>query len=145
MKIVRQNSVPSSARLCRPIRIKRYHEREDRICSEQLKTQSKTKIIAPGGTLKIKHIMLFTMIDGKVCNAATATLSTMQCYICELTSKKCYNIKEVPDVNVEHCSLDYQYCNLKYNFLSHCSTSPIKKASIKNGKCVNQQKRKPLK
>jgi hypothetical protein len=31
--------------------------------------------------------MALTMVDGKVCNAATGTSSTMRCYICKETSK----------------------------------------------------------
>lgn len=36
--------------------------------------------------VNIKHNMIFSMIDGKVCNAITETTST-KCYICGVT---CY-------------------------------------------------------
>ena len=106
-KIIWQNSVPSSVRFCRPIRIRFVSESKDitkeeiKYVNDQLKTLSKTEIIAPGGIVKIKHTMLFTMIDGKVCNAATDTLSTMRCYICGQTSKDFNNLKDVSNVNVE--------------------------------------------
>ena len=45
--------------------------------------------------------MLFTMIDGKVCNAATDILSTMCCYICGQTSKVFNKLNVVQEVNVE--------------------------------------------
>ena len=67
----------------------------------KLKTLSKIEIIAPGSIVKIKHTMLFTMIDGRVCNAAADSLSTMCCYIYGQTSEDFNNVKDVPDVYVE--------------------------------------------
>lgn len=39
------------------------------------------------GTISIKHTMILIMVDSKVCNAATTTMSTIKCYICGATSK----------------------------------------------------------
>lgn len=37
--------------------------------------------------INIKHTLLPAMVDGKICNAATNTSSTMRCFICGKTSK----------------------------------------------------------
>lgn len=37
--------------------------------------------------MKIKHSLMFAMIDGKVCNAVTNTTSTQMCYICGASCK----------------------------------------------------------
>lgn len=42
----------------------------------------------------VTHKLLFTMVDGKVCNAASDTSSTMRCYICKATSKEFNNLIE---------------------------------------------------
>lgn len=38
-------------------------------------------------SMKIKHSLMFAMIDGKVCNAVTNTTSTQMCYICGASCK----------------------------------------------------------
>ncbi|RVE44545.1 hypothetical protein evm_010791 [Chilo suppressalis] len=86
-KILWQNPTPSSPRYCRPIRIRFVKETTDVTNEEmnyiqsQISTLSSTNI----NDTSIKHRMLFTMVDGKVCNAATHTKSTMRCYICDAT------------------------------------------------------------
>lgn len=98
-KIVWQNPVPSSVRFCRPIRARFVHETKD-ITKEEIsfiKNQEKllkqTEDIEQGA--KIKHTLLLTMVDGKVCNAATDTASTLRCYICGQTSKDFNSLKKV--------------------------------------------------
>ena len=93
-KLLWQNPAPSSTRYCRPIRLRFIRGSKDVTNDEieylenQIKGLRKSEIInAFGGNLQTKHIFLFTMIDGKVCNAATNTTSTMRCYICGQTSK----------------------------------------------------------
>ncbi|XP_041969108.1 uncharacterized protein LOC121725968 [Aricia agestis] len=87
-KILWQNPKPSSPRYCRPIRIRFVKETTD-ITNEEIaiiKTQiselTKTRV----NDFSIGHKLLFTMVDGKVCNAATHTKSTMRCYLCGATS-----------------------------------------------------------
>ncbi|XP_036340645.1 uncharacterized protein LOC118750011 isoform X1 [Rhagoletis pomonella] len=88
-KIIWQNPTPSSPRYCRPIRIRFVKETTDVTNEEieyvenQIKELNKTKI----DDISVKHKIVFTMVDGKVCNAATLTKSTMRpCYICGATS-----------------------------------------------------------
>lgn len=98
-KIIWQNPVPSSPRYCRPIRIRFVHETKDITNEEisyienQIKNLKKSEITRTNGViLIIKHTLAFTMIDAKVCNAATNTSSTMRCYICGQTSKDFNNL-----------------------------------------------------
>lgn len=92
-KVIWQNPVPSSPRFCRPIRIRFVHETNDITRNEisyiesQIEKLNLSEIILNSEVIKVKHLFLFTMVDGKVCNAATNTLSTMRCYICKATSK----------------------------------------------------------
>lgn len=92
-KTIWQNPSPSSTRFCRPIRIRFLQETSDvtneeiRYIEDQISVLNKTEVQINGDVLKVKHTMLLTMVDGKVCNAATGTASTMRCYICGLTSK----------------------------------------------------------
>ena len=40
-----------------------------------------------GSKFIVKHNLLFTMIDGNVCNALTGTRYTQKCYTCVATPK----------------------------------------------------------
>lgn len=91
-KIIWQNPTPSSPRYCRPIRILFCKESADLIRNEVNYIQNKINSLAETRvedekTVVIKHKMILTMVDGKVCNAITNTASTMRCYICGATSK----------------------------------------------------------
>lgn len=102
-----QNPVPSSPRYCRPIRIRFVHETKD-VTNEEMKyierqerNLKKTEISTTSGVLHIRHILLPTMVDAKICNAATNTASTMRCYICGQTSKDFNNLSQRKDINPE--------------------------------------------
>lgn len=103
-KIVWQNPVPSSPRFCRPIRIRFVKESAD-ITNEEISyvehsinSLEETNVIVNGNSYHVKHKMLLTMIDGKVCNAASDTKSTLRCYICGGTSKDFNNIDQLKEV-----------------------------------------------
>ncbi|XP_071580928.1 uncharacterized protein [Temnothorax nylanderi] len=49
--------------------------------------------------------MLFTITDGKVCNAVTSTPSTLRCYLCGATSKDFNNIDKILTRDVEETNL----------------------------------------
>lgn len=89
-KTIWTNPTPSSPRFCRPIRIRFVKESNDitndeiKYIEQQAKELQKTKL---GDTIKINHILLPTMVDGKVCNAATENKSTMRCFICGKTQR----------------------------------------------------------
>ncbi|CAG9760348.1 unnamed protein product [Ceutorhynchus assimilis] len=96
-----QNPNPSSPRFCRPIRMRFVKENKD-ITNEEIEYVEKQARNLQATKLKenieIRHKLLPTMVDGKVCNAATNTTSTMRCYICGKTSKNFNDLtKESPE------------------------------------------------
>lgn len=97
-KILWQNPTPSSPRYCRPIRIRFVKkttdttEEEINYITAQIDALVSTDI---GNNLSVKHKMLFTMVDGKVCNAATHTKSTMKCYICDATTSEFNDLSKI--------------------------------------------------
>ncbi|KAH0820766.1 hypothetical protein GEV33_002025 [Tenebrio molitor] len=88
-----KNPTPSSPRYCRPIRIRFVKESNDITNDEILYMKSaisslrNSAVTLPNKIFSVKHTLKFTMVEGKVCNAATQTSSTMRCYICGKTSK----------------------------------------------------------
>lgn len=91
-KVLWQNPTPSSSRFCRPIRFRFVKESTD-VTKEEIrnirnsaKSLNPTKVNLNGQEYVFGHILKMTMVDGKVCNAATNTKSTIKCYICGATS-----------------------------------------------------------
>lgn len=88
-----QNPSPASTRYCRPLKIEFIKEStevsiaEKKRIDDQINQLRKSTIIMQGKSLSVTHTLIFAMIDGKVCNALTATTSTQKCYICGATSK----------------------------------------------------------
>lgn len=93
-KILWENPTPSSPRYCRPIRFRFVKESTDVIEEEinhinnSVKSLVETRVDINGKLFLVTHLFIMTMVDGKVCNAATGTTSTSQCYICGATSKE---------------------------------------------------------
>jgi len=97
------NPRPSSTRYCRPIKFQFVKETEEVITNEyeyiekQIKILQPTKVhINPTEILNVKHEMVMTMVDGKVCNALTKTTSTQTCYICGATPKQMNEMSSIP-------------------------------------------------
>lgn len=105
-KVLWENPTPSSPRFCRPIRIRFVKESTD-ITNDEIAyiKQSLTSmpeflsVTVEETTYKIKQKMLLTMVDGKVCNAATGTTSTQRCYICNETSSDFNKLNKEKIVN----------------------------------------------
>ncbi|CAG9840685.1 unnamed protein product [Diabrotica balteata] len=99
-KVIWQNPIPSSPRYCRPIRFSFVKETVDvtneeiSYVEESAKNLTHTKVVLNGNTFMFDHVFKMTMIDGKVCNAATNTKSTSRCYICGATSKDFNNLNK---------------------------------------------------
>lgn len=100
-KIIWQNPRPSSPRFCRPLRLQFIHETTEVTRAEvtyiekQIENLLNTPYELNNGKFEIKHSLHFTMTDGKVCNAATETTSTLRCYLCKATSKDFNNLNLV--------------------------------------------------
>lgn len=92
-KVIWQNPTPSSPRFCRPIRFRFLKEstnvtkEEINYVEESVKALKPTEINLNDIKFTFKHVFEMTMVDGKICNAATETKSSSRCYICGATSK----------------------------------------------------------
>lgn len=108
--VVWKNPRPSSPRFCRPIRLQFLHENiqattnEVNYIEEQIKALVPFEKIIGGKGISICYKLALTMIDGKVCNAVSSTLSTLRCYLCGATSKQFNQIDEIiqKDLNEDH-------------------------------------------
>jgi hypothetical protein len=60
-----------------------------------------TKMTLADKQFPVKHTLLLTMIDDKVCNVATHITSTVRCYICGETSKDYNNLSINKEVTPE--------------------------------------------
>lgn len=109
-QILWQNPTPSSPRYCRPIRIRFVKETVDVIQEEinyvqdAVSTLQNTNFLMEGKLYSIKHTMVFTIIDAKVCNASTQITSTIKCYICGASSKEFNNLNIKRDEDVDALS-----------------------------------------
>ena len=96
--IVWQNPRPASPRFCRPVRLQFIQETSDIITQEKLYIETQINELRPScininnTEISIKHHLKFTMIHGKICNAASFNRSTQTCYICGFTSKFFNNV-----------------------------------------------------
>ncbi|CAG9570194.1 unnamed protein product [Danaus chrysippus] len=93
-KVLWENPTPSSARFCRPIRFRFVKETTDVTNAEinyvknSINNLVATEVDIDGEKFLVHSQFVMTMVDGKVCNAATGTTSTSRCYICGKTSKE---------------------------------------------------------
>jgi hypothetical protein len=84
--VLLNNLRSSSTRYCRPIRFQFAHEATDLAKKEKDNIESQIRELLPtsyeinGRIIKINHKLLFTMVDGKICNSLTETTSTMRCF-----------------------------------------------------------------
>lgn len=154
-KVIWQNPVPSSTRYCRPIRIRFLHESKDITNEEihyvenQIKDLRKSEIIKTYGNIQINHTLAFTIIDAKVCNAATNTASTMECYIYGKTSKEFNKLNkkslENPDALKFGLLILHARIRLFLSFLHLSYKIPLKKWQARtqeHKKIVAETKRK---
>lgn len=92
-KIVWQNPRSSSTLYCRPIKLIFAKETNDFTLTETNKLLEEVNALLPtridfgDSQISVKHELLLTMTDGKVCNALTETRSTQKCFICGATPK----------------------------------------------------------
>ncbi|KAK5645599.1 hypothetical protein RI129_006899 [Pyrocoelia pectoralis] len=106
-KVIWENPTPSSPRFCRLIRF-RYIKESPEVINEEIfyinnaiNSLTPTVINLAGAKFIVKYIFTMTMVDGKVCNAATGTTSTSRCYICGATSKDFNKLDYRNEINSE--------------------------------------------
>lgn len=98
-KIIWQNPSPASTAYCRPLKIQFIKESKETSIVEKNRVDHEieklrdTTITSQDRQVHVNHKLIFTMVDGKVCNALTETTSTQKCFICGATSKMFNNIE----------------------------------------------------
>ncbi|CAH0563057.1 unnamed protein product [Brassicogethes aeneus] len=104
--IIWQNSRPSSTRFCRPLKFafaketKELTREEVNSIDEEIDNLKPTIVIRNNSTLTINHCLIFSMIDGKVCNSVTNT-SSQKCYIWGCCPKEMNILEKWDAVTVE--------------------------------------------
>ena len=138
-RIIWQNPTPASTAYCRPLRIQFMKESKEVSVAEknrvdqEIKELRSTKTTSQDRHLQINHKLLFTMIDGKVCNALTETTSTQKCFICGAPSKLFNNVDEMIAREVNTDNLEFGLSVLHgwirmFEFLLHLAYKlPIQK------------------
>ena len=98
--IIWHNPRMSSTRYCRPIRFQLKKETKETIKEEveyiqtQIDSLRPTRVIVNTVVFTIKHKLLLTMVDGKVCSSITETSSQI-CYICGASPKDMNKLEAV--------------------------------------------------
>ncbi|KAL4088601.1 hypothetical protein QTP88_015577 [Uroleucon formosanum] len=98
--IIWQNPVPSSTKFCRPIKFMYKKEttestqKEVKDIEEQINNVCNTDVLHNDQVVQVKHTLIFSMVDGKVCNSMTG-ISSQTCYICGCKPKEFNNIDNV--------------------------------------------------
>lgn len=99
----------------------------------EVKNLRKTTMLIEEREVQVNHTLLFTMIDGKVCNAITETSSTQKCFICGASSRSFNDIdsmltREVKTENLEFgLSVLHGWIRFFENLLHLAYKLPLKK------------------
>lgn len=128
-EVLWQNDSPSSTRFCRPIEFKFVKEEETQVKTIVGRIKEEISSLVPSvfEGISIKHTLLFTMIDNKICNILTNTQSSMKCYICSASPKEMNKLnfiktKVVKDENLSfglsslHCWIRCFECLLHISY-----------------------------
>jgi hypothetical protein len=106
-RVIWKNPRPSSTRFCRPIKMEFVHETENHIREQEalMKTKIRDLEITPVKVEEqwafVAHKLLFTMVDGKVCNAVTETKFTQKCYLCGATARNFNDIDKMIEMKTD--------------------------------------------
>uniref|UniRef100_A0A6P7GRV6 Uncharacterized protein LOC114345671 n=1 Tax=Diabrotica virgifera virgifera TaxID=50390 RepID=A0A6P7GRV6_DIAVI len=148
-KVIWQNPHPSSPRFCRPIRMRYIKETRD-ISNEEVKYIEEQTENLQGTIISeiiiIKHVLVPTMVDGKVCNALTDTASTQRCYICSKTSKEFNNLDVEKSENPETFKFGLSILHARirfFEFLLHLFYKV--KAEVKLGRVTLKNDKEKIK
>lgn len=110
--VVWQNPKPSSTKLCRLLKFDFVKESKEKILLEiesikkEIEKLRPSEVEVSGKKFRVKHNLLCTMVDGKVCQALTDT-SSSNYTICKATPKEMNDLEKVKErvVNISA----YQY------------------------------------
>lgn len=142
--ILWQNPRPASTRYCRPIKILFAKETTQLLQSEknhieqQIQKLKNSPVTIQDRNLFVAHQLLFTMVDGKVCNALTNTSSTQRCYICGASSRDFNSLERLLAKPLDPSALQFGLSTLhcwirSFEWLLHVGYKlPIKKWQARN-------------
>lgn len=142
--VIWQNPRPSSTRFCRPIKMEFVHEsdqftmKEKEYMEKQINELEITTVKVGNMDAFINHRLLFTMVDGKVCNAVTSTKYTLRCFICGATSMNFNKIGDMLEIEPDTSRLQFGLSILHgwirfFECLLHISYKlPVKKWTVRD-------------
>ena len=100
-KIIEKNPTTSSTRYCRQKSFE-YKTETDELSrnkkasiQQEIENLDTTTCDLESGRVEVSHVMVFTMIDGKVCSAITNTASASTCPTCGATPKMMNELNHV--------------------------------------------------
>lgn len=158
--VIWNNNQPSSTRYCRAIKFEYSKETAEKVKSEiqRMNTEivqlTKTEIEMFGIKFKVKHEMIFTMIDGKIAQLTTDKASSSLCFICGSKPSQMNDLLEIRQrsnkeealklgMSPLHARIKFMECilhiayNLSFKRWSITSKTRIQKeAKKKNTSCV---------
>lgn len=141
--IIWQNRRASSTRYCRPIHIQFKKEtpestkEEVQHIEQQVRALQPTRVTAGDVEFYVKHKLIMTMVDGKVCNALTDTAAQV-CYICGASPKQMNTLSQrqsrISDVTTYTFGLSPLHAHIRFfECLLHIAYRlEIKKWQVKN-------------
>lgn len=96
-KIIWENPRPSSTFYCRPLNFQFIKESREVIQEAWQSLQDSINLLecTNVGNMSIKHVVLVTMIDGKICSTLAGVKSSMVCYICGAKPTDMNNLNKV--------------------------------------------------
>lgn len=151
--ILWSNPVPASPKYCRPVEIIHKKETESTIKEIENKIQDAIRNLLPTikDNITIHHILVQTMIDGKVCQTISDIKSRSSCYICKPSTKpsSMNNLNEIKKKSIVSSFLElgvsplHLYINTMECILHIAYKQSIKKWSprgIKNKEIIKKKK-----
>ena len=116
-----------------------FHEKDYTIEKEIAKLKPSSPIMNDYN-VRVKHHLLFTMIDGEVCNAVASVTSSQRCYLCKATSKDFNNLENIVKLPIDVSSLQFGLSTLHswirfFETILHLSYKlEIKKSQVRKKK-----------
>jgi len=123
-----QNSRPSSTRFCRPIRFEFEKESDDVTKTENARMERaierlvETQIEAGGKVFKVEHVLILTMVDGKVVQTLQNTPGMNTCSHCKATPTQMNKLHTVRNLVIKDEDLPFNIPSLhaRIKFMECC-------------------------
>ena len=116
-KIIEKNPTTSSTRYCTQKSFE-YKTETDELSrnkkasiQQEIENLDTTTCDLESGRVEVSHVMVFTMIDGKVCSAITNTASASTCPTCGATPKMMNELNHVRNRLTDEESVTFGLCS----------------------------------